>query len=319
MASRDESVSLQSDLSITSFEDVERILLENNIVQQYHGHLKQVNIRILMFEELETNRSYWEMFSDWANGGRDKITRRNLVKYLKELKEELLAGISIYTKLLAQKEELEKHFQNMKMMNFENIVVEKGMPNNFVINDATNQILLGNGFEVSRTKINVIVRRVITMAVGLLLIQTTNNWGIAGIGILCMIGLVLIYKFAKYKGKERFLKYQDVEKSQDNLNGRLLDEIRVKNDHLKKMYQAIDKRLHKKDVILYLANSFYSESKDEALKEITDDEPDITAELCETLSKREAKISCKSYLKREFNCLNEEAEEILSEIQSSRE
>ena len=319
MASREGSASLQSELSITSFEDIERVLSENNIIQQYREHLKQVNDCILTFEELETNRSYWEMLSDWANEERHKIIRGNLMKNLKELKEELLAGITMYTKLLAQKEKYKKCFQNTKMMNFENIVVEKGMSNNIVINDATNQIPLGNGFEVSRTKINVIVGGVITTAVGLLLFQTTNNWGIAGVGILCMIGLVLIYKFAKYKGKERSLKYQDVEKSQDNLNGRLLDEIRVKNDQLKKMYQAIDKALHKRDVIVYLANSCYSESKEKALKEITDDEPDITAELCETLSKREAKIACKSYLKREFNCSNEEAEEILSEIQSSKE
>ena len=112
MASRDELVSSQSELTITCFEDVERLLSENNIVQQYHEHLKQVNICILMFEQLETNRSCWEMLSDWANGERNKIDCENLMKNLEKLKEELLAGIGIYTKLFIQKEKFKKYLIN---------------------------------------------------------------------------------------------------------------------------------------------------------------------------------------------------------------
>ena len=163
-----------------------------------------------------------------------------------------------------------------------------------------------------------------------------------GSGILCLgASLVLIYRFAKCIEEKRTLKYQDIqkfqavlnselllavknknedmEKIQDTLNAELLLAVKNKNEDMEKIHEKINETLHKGKVIMYLAKSFYSKRKDKALKEIADSEPDLTAEMCEKLSRREAKIACKSYLEQEFNCSKEEVAEILDEIQSCEE
>ena len=86
---------------------------DNDIIPSYQEHLGKVNMCIKMFEKLETNRTYGVMFNDWADGTRSKVINNELIPRLRELKEEILEGISCFTKLLVQKDHIEKAFEEL--------------------------------------------------------------------------------------------------------------------------------------------------------------------------------------------------------------
>ena len=321
-------------MKITCIEDIEEVLRNSDIFSQYRELLKQVNICILDFEELETNRTYLEMFSDWASGKREEVNSENLMMQLKLLKEALLTGLSMSTKLLVQKEKLQKYFRNFKIVNDGQIGEEKEIPRSpnveAFVSPPKNE-------DNKYCNMKVVISSVVVSACICIAIYTickqfeslrtptpeTTEIGkalyqTAGVGaFLCMTPI--IYNLANFNEGDRSMKYQKIQELQDYINDTLLNEITRKNQNLDAIYEAIDKQLHSREVILYLASSFYSESKDKALEEIYADESDLNVDICEKLAIKTAKITCKSYLKHEFNCSNEETEEILNEIQRSGE
>ena len=85
---------------------------------------------------------------------------------------------------------------------------------------------------------------------------------------------------------------------------------------MESMFQEMSKILKSRDMRLALAKSIYEESKQETFKELKNEGKSNSA-TCEIMSKRAAKMHCKYLLFHEFDCSEEEIEEILNEIQSS--
>ena len=319
-------------MKIRCIEDIEEVLRNNPIFPRYRELLKQVNTCILNFEELETNRTYFEIFSDWASGKREKVRCENLMMQLKMMKEALLTGLSMSTKLLVQKEKLQKYFRNFKIVSDGQIGEEKEIPR------SPNVEAFASPPENEDNKycnMKVVISSVVVSAGICITIYTickqfeslrtptpeTTEIGkalyqTAGVGaFLCMTPI--IYNLANFNDGDRSMKYQKIQELQDYINDTLLNEITRKNQNLSETYEAIDKQLHSREVMMYLASSLYSESKDKALKEIQEDQSDLNVDICKKLSIRTAEITCKAYLKHDFNCSNEETEEILKEIQRS--
>ena len=256
---------------IASIEDIKEALRNNLIFSEYRELLKQVNICILNFKDLETNRTYLEIFFDSVSRKREKVVSENSVTQLEQLKEALLTGLILCTKLHVQRENLQDYFRNFKIVSDEQIGENKEIQN--ISNIAKVESPSGNEDKY--------------------------------------------FKLAKCIEGDRSMKYQQIQEFKDYINDTLLDEITVKNQNLSETSKAIDEQLHSREVMMYLASSLYSESKDKALKEIQEDQSDLNVDICEKFSIKIAEITCKSYLKHEFNCSNEETEEILNEIQRS--
>ncbi|KAI6650318.1 hypothetical protein LOD99_5996 [Oopsacas minuta] len=72
---------------------------EGRIVPAYSKLLSDINYCIKVFERLETNRTYSEMWYDWYNGERGQIDVEGFLGAMNTLREEIKLGLRLYLDL----------------------------------------------------------------------------------------------------------------------------------------------------------------------------------------------------------------------------
>lgn len=308
----------RKDFAITSIEDIEKVLKGNNIISTYHEHLKQVNICILMFEELEAGRSCGEMFSDWADGRRSKVIDKDLVDRLRELKEEILTGISYYTRLLAQTDHLKEVLKYVPISRTKLYVKHEKVPEVSSMAKIGTVALyagagvVGGGILFGGTVvIDTILAEYGTLLVSIkafTLVSASTVMSAAGAGAATGAVIMIIYAIAKNQGKKRGLKYQQIIDLKDALEAKYLGNIRSNHELLEKIYDTIDKKFKSDEFKNLVAEHVYSNEKQKSFKELKEEGIDDT--MCEKISERDAKKECKSFLTHHFGNSEKEAEKI---------
>ena len=321
---------------VKSVEEAERVLKDNNIIPIYHKHLKQVNICILMFEELETNRSYGEMFSDWADGSRNKINDQRLIEHLRKLKEEILTGIRYYTRLLVQKDKIKNTLNYLSISNAELEVKLEKVPKVSGMNKiGKGALYVGAGAVTGAvggavtgalvSAIGAIYTNYATLSVSiatfkLIASAAVGSTAVLGVGVCAGAGVVvgavlmLIYAIAKNHGKKRGLKYQQIINLKESLEYNYLGSIRTNHEFLKEVYDTIDKQFKSEKIKMQVAKDVYSKAKQKSFKELKEEGEDDT--ICEKMSEKEAKKECIFFLIHHFESSREEAEKITAIVQT---
>ena len=311
-------LSNQEEFKITSVEDIEEVFTQNNIIPHYREHLKHVNTCLLMFEELENNRTWGEWFTDWNYGARNEINGPRLIDNLKKLKKELLEGLTQYTKLLSQKEKLKNYIREFIVSKSDlDITYEKFELDTYfkwgvdsveyastVLRELVNKITI-QCRELTDT-VNELSKFVIGTDVAVI--------G-AGVGVGAVAGGLLygIHLVAKSYGEKRGVKYQRVKAISDALDTDFLSKIKTYHEDLNTIFINMENIRKNEEPMILQAYKLYTKSKDESFKELK--EEGIDDNLCEKTSKKIAIKDVGSYLIHKFGCSKQEAEELCKEIQ----
>ena len=311
MATRDGyDLSVPENIEIKSVDDIEKMLVDNNIIPTYEGHLEHVNTCINLFTEMENNRTCKDIFCDFAAGERSKINCGKLLHHLKKVKKELMTGMTLYRRLCQQKEQVKNLFETLNIKKFKldkkDVEVRAMSP---VKELAKFGITVGVAGALGATGAGVCAGLLVhygILAVTLggltstMAVTAAATGGIgAGLGLSALGGaaaaVFIIYKIAQYKGKERGLKYQQVKELYDRLEEQsFFNEVQTNNLNIRTIFDAIDSQLHAPETNLLRASNVYSKAKEKALKELANT-PGMTDEIRATISEREATLRCEDY------------------------
>ena len=298
-------LSNQEEFKITSVEDIDEVFTKNDIIPHYREHLVQVNTCLALFKELETNRTWGEWFTDWNYGARNEINRPRLIDNLNGLKEALMEGLTQYTRLLSEKDELKKVFRELMVSKIDLDITHEMIESNTDFKKGADYIFGSSPL--------------MSVMVELLAKLTDTVSALAAIGIGVGVGVVAggllygIHLLAKSYGEKRGLKYQQVKAISDAFDANFLGKIEAYHEDLSTIFinlEDIRKSEKQKDLRAY---KLYTKSKDESFNQLKREGNDDY--LCEKISKKLALKETESYLIYELKCSKEEAEEICKDFQ----
>ena len=304
-------LSNQEEFKITCIEDIDEVFTKNNIIPHYREHLKHVNTCLLMFEELETNRTWGEKILDWNYGARSEINGPRLIDNLKKLKKELLEGLTQYTRLLTEKEELKNYIREF-------IVSKSDLD---ITHEKVGLISIKKGAKyIGGAGVSVGVLGVIATQCTALTV-TISALSVFGIGVCVGVvagGLLYaIHLIAKSYGDERGVKYQEVKVISDTLDSKFLGKIKTYHEDLNTIFINMknirEGEKPKSGVGIVQACKLYKKSKDESFNDLKRE--GYSDDLCEKMSKKLAIVETESCLTYKLGCSKKEAEEICKEIQ----
>ena len=303
----------RENFEMNSIKDIDRVLNENNIIPTYREHLLQLNTCIDMFKQIETDRSLKEIFCDYAAGKRTEINHKRLLDHLENVKNELLEGIEMYMMLLGQREEVRKYLRNLKVTKFKLEKNETNVPKTSPVKKVAVPAITVGSFAIVGA-VGGGTCGVILVHYGLLAVSLGTLTGITagttaatgGIGaavglvVLGVVGaaILIIYKIAKYKGKLRGLKYQQVKELYDALNDEnVLSTIKTNHQELKCIFNAINKQIHTDEAYMEIALGVYLETRETSLSKLAQNNPEMSAEKRSEISEGNATTACETYLR----------------------
>ena len=274
----------REDFEIKSIEDIDKLLNDCNIIPAYQQHLVELIHCIGIFETLETDRSPKEIFYDFAAGKRTEINPKRLLDHLKDVKEEINKGIEIYTMLVGQREEVRKYLKNLNATKFKLDITEENTPRTSLVKEvAIPAIVLGSAAVISVVGGGAFLAHhgVITVSSGTLTGVTATAEVETRVGVAVAAVILIIYKIAKYKGKERGLKYQQVKELYDALNdGKFLSTIRAEHETFEKIFDAINKQLHSDEAYMQMTVGVYLEARENSLRELLRAFKKFSSQIC---------------------------------------
>ena len=313
---------------IEYFKETEKQLKNNNIVPIYKEHLKQLDICVEIFSNLEENRSFCNLICDWADGERNKINVLRMLRHLCKLKRELINGIQKYENLLELTEDMKNIVSYIDNSNSKRIIHKRKKVDEISFKNHLGRGamcagggalvggIVGAGIGYSGLSTGLLVKCGLLKASATTLQVTAVTAGIGAIALgATALVIYSIYSIAKSYGKERGLKYHQVRAFSEALNVDYLSSIRADHETMGSMFQGMVDVFVSKDMKLALARSIYEESKQASFQEL-EREGEIDSAMYKMMSEKCAKKRCKYLFTVEFGnyCSEKEIEEILNEF-----
>ena len=320
---------------MASYSRFESAASEGDIKSAYADLLNDIRHTLNLLEDLEMERTWGELVTDWAAGDRNKLNIPRVRKQLNILKEEVGKGSKLFTTIFLKLRGFEcfekYYFHKTEMISttFVGNTYSNETAKNFKeslkslferFSEVTKQLGETGIFKPQREGMISSIFKDSSMGAAFLVLTP-------GVDITVLLSYVA-YRYAKSKGINRGVKYQELQFLSDSLNNpQLLSIFQTCHSSLQETIDGIDEMVetfrshfsteteinkpNSSEKAHIQAMKFYQQEKGASLLSLEVDEPDLSPAMRTKMAIRISKAACKVLLIEKLDYSESDAKELI--------